>query len=206
MDCRQARDALIAAAERPLSGPEHDDTAAHLAGCAACRRFAAGAHGWRGAHGLPPYRGGGGNAPGFVAGRGVPPAASPPDLTERVLASVRPLPPPWVYAETRRGRRRSHMLGLVAAAVGATLAFVTVSVALVVALASDGPTPVRGAITGGFPRLATEAVVSANVRGWFDSLATDAARLAVTVALLALLASGLLRWLRTVAARVGHDE
>ena len=174
MDCRQARDALIAAAEWPLSAAEHDDMAAHLAGCAACRRFAAGAHGWRGAHR-------GTNTTGFVAGRGVP-VASTPDLTERVLASVRPLPPPWVYEQTRRRRKRSHLLGLVVAAVGATFAFVTVSVALVVALASDSPPSVSGA----FPRLATEAVVNANMRGWFTSLTTDAARFAVTLALLLL--------------------
>lgn len=195
MDCPQARDALIAAAERLLPPAERDAVAAHLHGCAACRRFAAGAHGWRGAG-----RGSGQTA-GFVAGRGVPSASAAPDLTERVLASVRPLPPPWVYEESRR-RKRAHVLGLVVAAVGATLAFVTVSVALLVALASDGPTPAPGA----FPRLATEAVVNANMRGWFNSLTTDATRFAVTLALLLLLASGLLRWLRAVAARVGHDE
>lgn len=206
MDCRQARDALIAAADHEPAPAERDALASHLAGCAACRRFAAGARGWRATHR-------GGNSTGFVAttGQGVPwaggqmpPPTASPDLTEKVLASVRPLPPPWVYERARRERRVSHVVGFAVAAVGATLAFLTVSLALIVALANDAPAPpTRG---GAMPRLATEAMVNASVRGWFDSLTTDAARLAVTLALLTLLAAALLRWLRAFAARVGHDE
>lgn len=205
MDCKQARELLIAAAERdparrPPTQHETDNLSAHLMGCAECRRFAAGARGWRGG-----VRSGK-DSLGFAAGRAshAPADATPPDLTERVLASVRPLPPPWVYEQTQREKRTPHLVAIAVGAVGATLTFLMVSLALVVAVAGDGATLARG--SGLASQAAMEMAVNAQVRGWFGSLATDTARLAVTVAMLALVLWLLLRWLRAFATRAGHDD
>lgn len=193
MHCTQARDLLLLACEREVSAKERATLTAHLAECPECRRFATAMRYWSGT------TAGTSEASGLIAGSVRPRGNASPDLTERVLASVRPLPPPWVYHETQREKRRPHLIGLMVGALAVALAFVAVSLALLVALAS-------GNASGNASHLATEAIVGEDVYHWVRSLPNDLTHTAITLGALAFFAALLLRWSHAVAMRVGHDR
>src|SRR5690349_17322311 len=102
MHCKQARDLLVSSLDHTLPPGERDAVRAHLAECAACRRFAEAMRHWSG--------------PAHFAR--TQPA---PDLTERVLAHVRPLPPPWVFKQARQHRQVPHLIAFTVGALGVAL-------------------------------------------------------------------------------------
>lgn len=190
MQCKEAREQLLLSWERDLTGDEYPDIHGHLDECAECRRFASAMRHWSGTS-----SGAATDGLGIVATQ---PAMSS-DLTERVLASVRPLPPPWVYHDGRRERRRVHLIGFIFGALAVTLTFIAVSLALVVVFASKGAVGIASPST-------MEAIVGDDVQRWFVSLPADPAHGAITVGALALFAVLLLRWSHALALRVGHDR
>ncbi len=193
MHCKQARDLLLLACEHEL--PEDDGMAltAHLDTCPECDRFAVAMRHWVGAPGHNPEH------LGFMAGSVVPQRGATPDLTARVLASVRPLPPPWAYHETQWEKRRPHVIGFAIGALAVTCAFVVVSLALIVAFAS-------GNVTGATSHAAVEAMVGDDVRQWFDTLPRDLKHAAITLGAFAVFASLVLRWFHALALRLGDDH
>src|SRR4051794_5844070 len=145
MRCTQARDLLVQAIDRPLPPDDHALLAAHLESCPECRRLAAGLRLGH-AH----------QSAAFIA-------HNAPDLTERVLANVRPLPPPWVYEERQQSRQVPHFVAFAVGALGVVLAFLMLCLTLVIALAGNtGP-------SGGTRRLFVPEAWH-DVRVWFDTV------------------------------------
>src|SRR5205823_11745893 len=97
---------------------DRDAVREHLAECAECRRFAAGMHLW------PAYHAPKGND-------------HTPDLTERVLANVRPLPPPWVYRQEQQSKQMPHLVAFAVGALGVVLAFLMLSLTLIVTVSGN---------------------------------------------------------------------
>lgn len=182
MRCTQARDLLVHANDAPLDGAEESLLAAHLESCPACQRIAAGTRGWQPHHAAHLT------------------AHDAPDLTERVLATVRPLPPPWVYHEEQHNRQAPHLVAFVVGALGVTLAFLMLAFTLVVTLTGRVP-PQAG---GGRALLVPE--VWHDVRDWFDAVPHDPARAAVAFACAALFVFVAGRWFRVLSIRVGRDR
>jgi len=193
MHCRQARDLLLLACEHELPGEDRLALTTHLDACPECGRFAVAMRYWAAApgHYNPEHF-------GFVAGNVVPQRGTTPDLTERVLASVRPLPPPWVYHETQWEKRRPHVIGFAIGALAVVCAFVAVSLVLIVAFASG--------VTGATSHIAAEAMVGNDVHQWFDTLPRDMKHAAITLGALAVFAFLVLRWFHALALRLGDDN
>ena len=105
MRCTQARDLLVHAIDRPLAPDDNAPLTAHLETCAECRRFAAGLRVGYAHHSTSLI------------------AQDTPDLTERVLANVRPLPPPWVSEEQHQSRQVPHFVAFAVGVLGVVLAF-----------------------------------------------------------------------------------
>jgi hypothetical protein len=181
MRCTQARDLLVHAVDRPL--PPGDDAllATHLESCPECRRFAGGLR-------L-------GHAHHSVAFN----AHNTPDLTERVLANVRPLPPPWVYEERQQSRQVPHFVAFAVGALGVVLAFLMLCLTLVVTLTDQG-TPARGTRRLFVPEAWHD------VRVWFDTVPHNPAHAALTLACAALFIALALSWFRMLAGRIGQDH
>lgn len=177
MRCAQARELLVHANDVPLDAGEEPLLAAHLASCPACQRFAAGMRGWQPQHAAP----------------------ETPDLTERVLASVRPLPPPWVYHEQQR-TPASQFVAFIVGALGVTLAFLMLAFTLVATLTGRiAPPPGSG-------RALLVPEVWHDVRVWFDTVPNDPARAAVVFVAVALFVVIAGRWFHALAMRVGRDR
>lgn len=181
MRCTQARELLVQAIDRPLTPDDHARLAAHLETCPECRRFAAGLRLGHAQH-----------AASFLTHEA-------PDLTERVLANVRPLPPPWVYEERQQSRQVPHFVAFAVGAIGVMLAFLMLCLTLVVTLAGQG-TPGRGSRRLFVPEAWHD------VRDWFDTLPHNPAHAAVTIACAALFLFLIFSWFRMLAGRIGQDR
>jgi hypothetical protein len=181
MRCTQARDLLVHAIDRPLSRDDQALVTEHLESCLECRRFAAGLR----------Y----GHAQQITSLI----AHDAPDLTERVLANVRPLPPPWVYEERQQSRQVPHFVAFAVGAVGVVLALLMLGLTLVVTLVGNG-TRTRGSRHLFVPEAWHD------VRVWFTSIPHDPARAAVTLACAALFIVLVLSWFRMLAGRIGQDR
>jgi hypothetical protein len=123
-----------------------------------------------------------------------------PDLTERVLAHVRPLPPPWVYQHEQQNKQVPHLVAFVVGALGVSLTFLMLCLTLVVAVAGDAR---PGA--GGQRRLFVPEVWG-DVQGWMNSLPNDHAHALVTVVVACAFTALVATWFRTLSAHVGRDR
>lgn len=178
MRCTQVRDLLVHANDAPLDAENETLLAAHLTSCPACQRVAAGMRGWQPQHAAP----------------------ETPDLTERVLATVRPLPPPWVYHEQQQSKQVPQFVAFIVGALGVTLAFLMLAFTLVATL-TGRVSPQTG---GGRALLVPE--VWHDVRLWFDAVPNDPARAAVVFACAAVFVLIAGRWFHTLSMRVGRDR
>lgn len=176
MQCKAVRDALLHAHDQPPTDDERAAVSAHLATCVGCRRFAEAMHVW-------------GTAP-RVAGVS-------PDLTERVLASVRPLPPPWVYHQARQEKQMPQLVAFTVGVLGVTMTFVALALALIVGVESGGAVTDRHATM--------TAIVGIALHQWMDSLPDNTIHAAITVVGLGLFAALLIAWFRTLASHTGRD-
>lgn len=181
MHCRQARSLLIRSVDDAIAPADRDALHAHLAECAECRRFMTAMHLW----------------PAQPVTLGSDPA---PDLTERVLANVRPLPPPWVYRQEQQSKQIPHLVAFAVGALGVVLAFLMLSLTLIVTITGN-TTPQSG-------RQAQLLVpeVWHDVRVWMLSIPNDAAHTVVTAALAVVFIVLVVSWFRTLALRVGRDR
>jgi hypothetical protein len=178
MHCKQARKLLIQSVDTAQPPGDRDAVHMHIAECAECRRFAEAMHLWP--------------APG--AGR---PGVTGPDLTERVLANVRPLPPPWVYRQEQQSKQMPH---LVAFAVGALGVVLMLCLTFVVAVSGNT------APQSGRQRQLLVPEVWNDVRAWMNSIPGDAAHTVVTLVLAIVFGVLVVTWFRTFALRVGRDR
>jgi hypothetical protein len=180
MRCRQARELLVQAIDRPLAPDDNARLTAHLETCAECRRFAAGMR------------------IGHAHQATAPTMDDAPDLTERVLANVRPLPPPWVYQE-QQGRQVPHFVVFAVGVLGVVLTFLMLCLTLIITLTGQGTQ------SSGNRRLYVPEAWH-DVRVWFDSLPHNPAHAAVTVACAALFIFLVIAWFRMLAVRIGQDR
>ena len=181
MHCRQARNLLVHAIDRSLPVEDHAQLVSHMESCAECRRFAAG------------MRFGHANqASAFLS-------HNAPDLTERVLATVRPLPPPWVFEEQQQHHQVPHFVAFAVGALGVVLAFLMLCLTLVITLTGNtGP-------SRGTRRLFVPEAWH-DVRLWIDSMPHNPVHAAVTLACMALFVCLILTWFRMLAVRIGKDR
>src|SRR4051812_5551048 len=179
MHCRQARNLLVHAIDRPLPAEDHAQLASHMESCAECRRFAAG------------MRFGHANqASAFLS-------HNAPDLTERVLATVRPLPPPWVFEEQQQHHQVPHFVAFAVGALGVVLAFLMLCLTLVIALTGNtGP-------SRGTRRLFVPEAWH-DVRVWFDTVPHNPAPPAPPLACAALSTPLALWWSGMRGGRAGQ--
>lgn len=181
MHCKQVRKILIHAIDYPVRA---DDLAAvrdHVRECAECGRFAAAMNLW----------------PALNATK---PGVATPDLTERVLANVRPLPPPWVYRQDQQSKQIPHLVAFAVGALGVVLAFLMLCLTFVVAVSGNTP-----AQTGRQRQLLVPEVWH-DIRLWMDSIPGDAAHTVVTLVLAVAFVVFVVSWFRTLALRVGRDR
>ena len=123
-----------------------------------------------------------------------------PDLTERVLAHVRPLPPPWVYRHEQQSKQVPHLVAFVVGALGVSLAFLMLCLTFVVAIAGDSRPQ-----SGRQQQLMVPEVWH-DVQVWMNSVPNDHAHTAVTVAVALLFTALIVAWFSTLSAQVGRDR
>jgi hypothetical protein len=181
MHCKQARKLLIQSVDQTFAAHDLDAVHGHVAECAECRRFAEAMHVW-------PAPGAG--RPGFAA----------PDLTERVLANVRPLPPPWVYRQEQQSKQIPHLVAFAVGALGVVLTFMMLCLTFVVAVSGNT------APQSGRQRQLLVPEVWNDVRAWMNSIPGDMAHTVVTLALAIVFGVLIVSWFRTFALRVGRDR
>lgn len=181
MHCKQARKLLIASLDRPQDAADQQAVHAHVHECQECQRFAEGMHVWPTS--LDEHRR----------------LQESPDLTERVLANVRPLPPPWVFREEQKSKHLPHYVAFLVGALGVALTFIMLCLTLV--LAASGQT--TGA--GQHGRLIVPEVWH-DVQLWLNSIPQDHARTLVTFVATVAFVVLVVAWFRTLAPRVGRDR
>ncbi|MHB8644992.1 MAG: zf-HC2 domain-containing protein [Thermomicrobiales bacterium] len=181
MHCKQARSLLLRSVDHGVPADELHAVHHHIAECAECRRFAEGMHVWP-------------SQPARSVGAGAP------DLTERVLANVRPLPPPWVYRQQQQSRQVPHLVAFVVGALGVSLAFLMLCLTFVVAVSGNT------APQSGRQQQLLVPEVWRDVRVWMNSIPGDTAHTVVTLALSMIFVVLAVSWVRTLAVRVGHDR
>jgi copper(I)-binding protein len=108
VDCEACREVLSAALDGEAARGERDEADAHLATCAACREHAEDLHALHRRLRLRP-------------------AEPVPDLAERIVAGLPPVPPPVPARRRPRGARRRSALVLAAAALAAASVVVVVT-------------------------------------------------------------------------------
>ncbi|MCA1723054.1 MAG: zf-HC2 domain-containing protein [Thermomicrobia bacterium] len=181
MHCKPTRKLLFASLEHPLDTESERVVQAHIAECTECRRFAEAMHMWP-AHAAAQQR-----------RRGAP------DLTERVLAHVRPLPPPWVYRQEQQSKQVPHLIAFVVGALGVSLTFLMLCLTFVVAVAGSWqPTPGR-------QRLFVPEVWK-DVQVWMNGVPNDHAHAIVTALAALVFITMVVAWFRTLSAHVGRDR
>ena len=157
MHCKQTRSLLLQSLESPLDAASEQAVQAHVAECSECSRFAEAMHMW----------------PLHAAGQQR--RRNAPDLTERVLANVRPLPPPWVYRQEQQNKQVPQLVAFVVGALGVSLAFLMLCLTFVVAIAGDTRPE------SGRQRRLLVPEVWHDVQGWMNSIPNDHAHALVTV-------------------------
>ncbi len=178
MHCKPTRSLLLQSLEYPLDDETQRRVTVHVTECTECRRFAEAMHMW----------------PVHAAAQQRRRSAS--DLTERVLANVRPLPPPWVYRHEQQNKQMPQFIAFVVGALGVSLAFLM----FVVAIAGK---PSSG--SGQQQQLMVPEVWH-DVTIWMNGVPNDHAHAVVTlVAALAFIAL-VVAWFRTLAAHVGRNR
>jgi predicted anti-sigma-YlaC factor YlaD len=182
MHCKQARKLLIRSIDHWLPPEESEMVAAHVSECAECRRFVDAMHLWQ--------------PPSAVQER----PRTMPDLTERVLANVRPLPPPWVFRQEHQSKQVPHLVAVAVGALGVSLGFLMLCLTLVVALAGD----TRPAT--GHARQLLVPEVWHDLQSWMNSIPRDTAHTIVTLAASGIFLVLIVAWFRTLAVRVGRDR
>ena len=182
MHCKPTRKLLLQSLEYPLDAESEQAVRAHVAECAECRQFVDAMHMWP-AHAATQQR-----------------RRNAPDLTERVLANVRPLPPPWVYQHEQQNKQVPHLVAFVVGALGVSLTFLMLCLTLVVAVAGDARPGV-----GGQRRLFVPEVWR-DVQGWMNSIPNDHAHALVTIVVACAFTVLVLTWFRTLSAHVGRDR
>lgn len=180
MHCKHTRKLLLQSLEHPLDDETARLVQAHVAECAECRRFAEAMHMWP-AHAAMQQR-----------------RRNAPDLTERVLAHVRPLPPPWVYRQEQQSKQVPQLIAFVVGALGVFLTFLMLCLTFVVAVAGD-------ARPGSGRRLLVPEVWH-DVEGWMNSIPNDHAHAIVTIVLACAFTALVVTWFRTLSAHVGRDR
>jgi predicted anti-sigma-YlaC factor YlaD len=181
MHCKQTRSLLIQSLERPLDAEGEQAVQAHVAECAECRRFVEAMHTWP-THAAAQRR------------------RDAPDLTERVLANVRPLPPPWVYRHEQQNKQVPHLVAFVVGALGVALAFLMLCLTFVVAIAGQSQ---PGA---GQQRQLMVPEVWHDVQVWMNSVPNDHAHALVTIAVAVAFIALVTAWFRTLSVHVGRDR
>jgi len=180
MRCKRIRRLLLQAHDQPLDAETQRAVEAHVAECAGCRRFADAMRMWP-VHASHRRRG-------------------TPDLTERVLANVRPLPPPWVYHHEQQSKQVPHLVAFVVGALGVSLAFLMLCLTFVVAIAGD-PRPVSG-----HGRQLMVPEVWHDVQVWMNTVPGDRAHAFVAVAVACAFIALVVMWFRTLSMHVGRDR
>ena len=181
MHCKLARKLLIQSIDQTITADDRDALHDHVGECAECRRFAEAMHVW-------PAPGVG--RPGYAA----------PDLTERVLANVRPLPPPWVYRQEQQSKQIPHLVAFAVGALGVVLTFLMLCLTFVVAISGNT------APQSGRQRQLLVPEVWHDVETWMNSIPGDTAHTVVTLALVIAFGVLVISWFRTFALRVGRDR
>jgi hypothetical protein len=181
MHCKQARNLLIRSMDHAIAPEDWDTVHAHIAECAECRRFAEAMHLW----------------PTRPGAKGSGPA---PDLTERVLANVRPLPPPWVYRQEQQSKQVPHLVAFAVGALGVVLAFLMLCLTFIVAVSGN-----TSSQSGRQSQLLVPEVWH-DVQVWLNSIPNDTAHTVVTAALAIVFTVLVVSWFRTLALRVGRDR
>lgn len=181
MHCKRARSLLIQSVDTTIAADDLAAVGSHLSDCPECRRFAEAMHLW----------------PAHGAGR---PGAQSPDLTERVLANVRPLPPPWVYRQEQQSKQIPHLVAFAVGALGVALTFLMLCLTFVVALSGNT------APSSGRQRQLLVPEVWHDVRTWMNSIPGDRAHTVVTLALAVVFVVLVVSWFRTLALHVGRDR
>lgn len=179
MHCKHTRKLLLQSLEHPLDGETARLVQAHVAECAECRRFADAMHMW----------------PAYAASQQR--RRNAPDLTERVLAHVRPLPPPWVYRQEQQNKQVPQLIAFVVGALGVFLTFLMLCLTFIVAIAGD--------VRPGAGRLLVPEVWR-DVEAWMNSIPNDHAHALVTIIAACAFAALVLMWFRTLSAHVGRDR
>lgn len=180
MHCKPTRKLLLASLEHPLATNTERAVQAHVAECAECRRFAEAMHMWP-AHAATQQR-----------RRGAP------DLTERVLANVRPLPPPWVYRQEQQSKQVPQLVAFVVGALGVSLAFLMLCLTLVVTIAGNAQP--------GAGRQLMVPEVWHDVQVWMNGVPNDHAHAIVTVLAALVFITIAVAWFRTLSVHVGRDR
>lgn len=181
MHCKQARKLLLHSVDHPMATDDRTTVHDHLSDCAECRRFAEAMHVW-------PVQGG--------EMTGAPSA----DLTERVLANVRPLPPPWVYRQEQQSKQMPHLVVFAVGALGVVLTFLMLCLTFVVAVSGNT------APQSGRQRQLLVPEVWNDVRIWMNSIPGDLAHTVVTFVFGVAFVLFVVSWFRTFALRVGRDR
>lgn len=181
MHCKQARKLLLQSVDRPMAVDDRATVRHHLDDCPECRRFAGAMHVW-------PVRG------------GEIPDAHSTDLTERVLANVRPLPPPWVYRQEQQSKQIPHLVAFAVGALGVVLTFLMLCLTFIVTLSGNT------ASQSGRQHQLLVPEVWADVQVWMNSIPGDMPHTVVTVVFGVAFIVFVVSWFRTLALRVGRDR
>ena len=182
MHCKQIRSLLLQSLEYPLDAECEQAIQAHIAECTECRRFAEAMRMWP-AHAAAQQR-----------RRGAP------DLTERVLANVRPLPPPWVYRHEQQNKQVPQLVAFVVGALGVSLAFLMLCLTFVVAIAGQ-PQP-----TAGRQEQLMVPEVWHDIQVWINGIPNDHTHAIVTVVVALAFTALVVTWFRTLSVHVGRDR
>ncbi|MDQ6603718.1 MAG: zf-HC2 domain-containing protein [Chloroflexota bacterium] len=182
MHCKPTRKLLLQSLEQPLDAETRHAVQAHVEECAACRQFVEAMDMW----------------PAHASG--MQRIQSAPDLTERVLSHVRPLPPPWVYRQQQQSKQMPHVVAFAVGALGVVLTFLMLCLTFVVAIAGDTRPDV------GRQRQLMVPEVWHDVRGWMDSVPNDHAHAIVTLIVACAFVVLVVTWFRTLADHVGRDR
>ena len=181
MHCKRARSLLLQSVDATIAADDLAAVRGHLDGCPGCRRFAEAMHVWP-VHGAEK------------------PGASAPDLTERVMANVRPLPPPWVYRQEQQSKQIPPLVAFAVGALGVVLTFLMLCLTFVVAV-SGNTSPQSGR-----QRQLLVPEVWRDIRVWMSSIPGDRAHTVVTLALAVAFVVLVVSWFRTLALHVGRDR
>ncbi len=182
MHCKPTRKLLLQSLEHPLDAETERAVQAHVGECAACRQFVEAMQMW----------------PTQASGRQR--AQSAPDLTERVLANVRPLPPPWVYRQQQQSKQVPHLVAFVVGTLGVVLTFLMLCLTFVVAIAGETRPD------SGRQRQLLVPEVWGDVQNWMNSVPNDHAHAIVTLIVAGAFLLLVVTWFRTLAVQVGRDR